>query len=182
MFHKLIEFDQNISSKLILPAKNKSLRAAAAFFAHSGDSWFWLAALFIIWLFSKGELHTFAALFAGAIALQAALVLAIKFVIKRKRPEGEWGAVYRNIDPHSFPSGHAVRAVMLAALAWGLGLQPLAWILTVWAPLVSLARIGLGVHYFSDVLAGWIMGILLALAVLSAQPLLYRWFPFILFN
>jgi undecaprenyl-diphosphatase len=182
MFEKILEFDQKTSSKLVLSSEKKTLRKAASFFAHSGDSWFWLAALFIIWLFSKGILHTYSALFAGAIVLQALLVLAIKFKIKRKRPEGEWGAVYRNIDPHSFPSGHAVRAFMIAAMAWGLGLQPWAWILIIWAALVCLARVGMGVHYLSDVLAGCMIGILLALAVLWAQPILYQWFPFILFN
>lgn len=182
MLKKFIEFDEKLSKKLYLPHDKNFLRAAAAFFAHSGDSWFWLAALFIIWLFSKGDLHTNAALLAGAIIVQATLVLAIKFTIKRRRPEGDWGSVYRNTDPHSFPSGHAVRAVMLAALAWGLGLQPLGWILAVWAPLVSLARVSLGVHYVWDVIAGWGMGILLALGVLSAQPLLFNLFPTILFR
>ena len=182
MLQRLLEFDRKISSKLILPAENKALRASASFFAHSGDSWFWLAGLFLIWLFSRGQTHTLSALFAGAIALQAALVLAIKFKVKRKRPEGEWGAVYRNIDPHSFPSGHAVRAVMIALLAWGLGWQPWAFLLLVWAILVSLARVSLGVHYLSDVLAGWALGALLAWGVPAAQPILYKWFPFIFFN
>jgi undecaprenyl-diphosphatase len=179
MLKKILDLDQKYSQKLYLPSDRKLLRAAAAFFAHSGDSWFWLAGLFIIWLFSKGQLHTMCALFAGAILVQATLVLAIKFKIKRSRPEGEWGAVYRNTDPHSFPSGHAVRAVMLAALAWGLGLQPLAWILAIWAPLVSLARVSLGVHYLVDILAGWLLGLALAWCVLTAQPLLYRLFPFV---
>lgn len=179
MLKRILDLDQKYSQKLFLPSDKKLLRAAAAFFAHSGDSWFWLAGLFVIWLFSKGQVHTICALFAGAILVQATLVLAIKFKVKRSRPEGEWGAVYRNTDPHSFPSGHAVRAVMLAALAWGLGLQPLAWILTIWAPLVSLARVSLGVHYLVDILAGWLFGILLAWGVISAQPLLYKLFPFV---
>ena len=182
MYRKIIELDQNLSKRLRIPQDNTLLQKAAAFFAHSGDSWFWLAGLFLIWLFSKGELHTLSALFAGAIVVQAALVLAIKFTIKRRRPEGDWGAVYRNSDPHSFPSGHAVRAFMLAAMAWGLGLQPLGFLLFIWAPLVSLARVSLGVHYLSDVLAGWLLGLLLAAGVLYAQPLLYQLFPFILFN
>jgi undecaprenyl-diphosphatase len=182
MFEKINQQDLKISRKMQLPVEQKLLRSMAAFFAHSGDSWFWLAALFIIWLVSHGQTHTTAALLAGAIVLQASLVLLIKFTIKRSRPEGDWGAIYRKTDPHSFPSGHAVRAIMLACLAWGLGLSPLNWILTIWAPLVSLARVSLGVHYFSDVLAGWLLGVLLALGVLAAQPILYAWFPFILFN
>ncbi len=180
--NKILSFDRKISSKLIIPEDKNTARKIAGIFAHSGDSWYWLIALFIIWLLSKGSLHTQAALFAGAITLQAFSVLILKSMIKRKRPQGEWGAIYRNIDPHSFPSGHAVRAVMIAALAWGWNLQPLAWFLIFWAPCVGLARIMLGVHYLSDVVAGWALGLLLAWAYLSAQPLLVQYFGFVLFN
>ena len=179
MIEKFIRFDEQLSRKLVLPGEKTLLRKAAAFFAHSGDSWFWLAGLFILWLFSNGDLHTNSAFFAAAIVVQATLILAIKFTIKRRRPEGDWGSVYRNTDPHSFPSGHAVRTVMLAALAWGLGFQTLAWILTIWAPLVSLARVSLGVHYLSDVIAGWIMGLLLAYGILALRPFLLEIFPLI---
>ena len=182
MFEKINEQDQKLSRKFYLPPEQKFLRTAAAFFAHSGDSWFWLAGLFIIWLFTHGSIHTIAALFAGAIVLQASLVLLIKFAIKRSRPESDWGDIYRKTDPNSFPSGHAVRAIMLAGLAWGLGLSPLNWLLTIWAPLVGMARISLGVHYVSDVVVGWLLGFIFAIAYLTMLPVLYAWFPFILFN
>ncbi len=179
MVEKIIEADLNISLKLKIPEKAKILRAAAAFFAHSGDSWFWMAGVCLIWLVTQGRWHQYSALFAIAILIQASLTLGIKFMIKRQRPEGKWGYVYRKTDPHSFPSGHAVRAAMLVVMAWSLQLSPLNWILTLWAPLVSLARVSLGVHYFIDVLAGWLFGIALAFAILAAQPLLYQAFPFL---
>ena len=56
-----------------------------------------------------------------AIVGLAVLVMAIKFTIRRRRPDGEWGGLYRSTDPHSFPSGHAARAVLIAVLAIGLG-------------------------------------------------------------
>ena len=182
MIIKILEIDKKLSQGLRLPQESTVLKKGASFFAHSGDSWFWLAGLFFIWLLSKGEPHTLAALFAGAIVIQASMVLAIKFTIKRSRPEGDWGAVYRNTDPHSFPSGHAVRAIMIAVMACGLGLQPLGGLLIIWALLVSLARVSLGVHYLSDVVAGWLLGALLAVGILAARPLIYRLFPMILFN
>jgi undecaprenyl-diphosphatase len=182
MFNKINEQDQKLSRKFYLPPEQKFLRSVAAFLAHSGDSWFWLAGLFVIWLFTHGNIHTLAALFAGAIVLQASLVLLIKFAIKRSRPESDWGDIYRKTDPNSFPSGHAVRAIMLAGLAWGLGLSPLNWLLTIWAPLVGMARISLGVHYVSDVVVGWLLGIIFAIVYLAMLPILYAWFPFVLFN
>lgn len=94
-----------------------------------------------------------------AVLLTAVLVLAVKFTVRRRRPEGEWGAIYRSTDPHSFPSGHAARAAMLAVLAAGLGPAWFGAALVAWAPLVSLARVAMGVHYLSDVLAGVLIGI-----------------------
>ncbi len=179
MFNKILERDFKISRKLIINEDRKILRKMAAFFAHSGDSWFWMAGLFLVWLFSVGESHLHSALLAGAIIMQAIVVLAIKFTIKRRRPEGDWGAIYRNADPHSFPSGHAVRACMLAVLAWNMGKSPINWILTFWAPLVSLARVSLGVHYLTDIVFGWLLGFPLAYAAILLQPLLVQTFPFI---
>ena len=86
----------------------------------------------------------------GAIVVTAVLVMTLKLLFRRRRPEGRWGGIYRNTDPHSFPSGHAARAALMAALiiAWGPAwLVPIA---LVWAPLVALARVAMGVHYLSD--------------------------------
>jgi membrane-associated phospholipid phosphatase len=48
---------------------------------------------------------------------------------------------------------------MLAVMAIGLGPAWFAVALAVWAPLVSLARAAMGVHYLSDVIAGIVMGL-----------------------
>jgi len=102
---------------------------------------------------------------AGSILLTAVIVLTVKFLVRRKRPEGSWGGIYRSTDPHSFPSGHAARAVMLAVLALVLGPVWLAVILVLWVPLVCLARVAMGLHYLSDVLAGIIFGVIIGFAV-----------------
>ena len=110
--------------------------------------------------------------FAG-ISLLVALVLSIKFLVRRRRPEGDWGNIYRNTDPHSFPSGHAARSFLIAVIGTGLGPAWLAVVLCVWAPLVSLARVAMGLHYVSDVAAGAVLGIVIALIGLQIyQPLL----------
>ena len=179
LIQDLLEKDKKISGAITLPEKSKFLRTTAAILAHSGDSWFWLAGLFIIWVLSNGVLHRHAALLAAAIVFQACLVLGIKFLIKRQRPEGNWGAIYRNTDPHSFPSGHAVRGIMLAVLTWGLGFPYLGLVLLIWGLMVSTARVMLGVHFLVDVIAGWLLGILLALFFIWSQPFWYRTFPFV---
>jgi undecaprenyl-diphosphatase len=137
-----------------------------AVLAHSGDSWFWWAGLALLWWRGDQFWRPWARTVLIAIIVLAAIVLAVKFTIRRRRPDGEWGALYRTTDPHSFPSGHAARAVLIAVLAIGLGPWWLAVILCIWAPLVSLARVSMGVHYLSDVVAGAVLGGIAGLIVL----------------
>ncbi|RSK45862.1 phosphatase PAP2 family protein [Hymenobacter perfusus] len=90
---------------------------------------------------------------AGALNLLAKLLLA------RARP-----ALWMSIAPettYSFPSGHAMGAAALA-LTLGVLLWPTRarWVAvavgTAWALLMGWSRMYLGVHFPSDVLAGWV--------------------------
>jgi undecaprenyl-diphosphatase len=114
---------------------------------------------------------------AGAVVMLAIIVLVIKFLIKRRRPEGTWGAIYRNSDPHSFPSGHAARTMMLAVLMLLLGPIWLGVILVLWSLMVCLARVGMGVHYVSDVGAGIVLGIAFAFGFFALVPWFTSTFP-----
>lgn len=179
VLRRLDEYDQRASQRVRLPQNDSLTWKLAVFFAHSGDSWFWMAGLGLVWLFTRGAWHKNAAILAIGVGVLAVLVLAIKFTIRRQRPEGEWGAIYRNTDPHSFPSGHAARAAMLAVVAWGLGPAWFGWLVLIWAPLVSLARVLTGVHYLSDILAGLALGAAAGYAILTIAPQLVSWFPFL---
>ena len=158
----ILEFDARLSEKMRVAEKPGALRAIAVFFAHSGDSWFWLLALIVAWFFSGSTWKRWEVVESVGIGGLAALVLGIKFLVRRKRPEGEWGSIYRNTDPHSFPSGHAARAFLIAVIASALGPVWLSILLWIWAPLVALARVAMGVHYVSDVVAGAILGVAVA--------------------
>jgi undecaprenyl-diphosphatase len=57
--------------------------------------------------------------------------------------------------------------MMLAVMALGMGPLWLGLLLLVWAPLVSLARVMLGVHYPSDVIVGMVLGTVLGVLVLQ---------------
>jgi undecaprenyl-diphosphatase len=171
----ILELDARLSSQMRVAEKPGALRALAAFFAHSGDSWFWAIGLLALWLSGDSFWKEWAVVQLGSISLLAVMVLLIKFQIKRKRPEGEWGKVYRFSDPHSFPSGHAARAFLSATIATGLGPPGLAAVLWIWAPLVALARVAMGVHYVSDVVAGALFGVIVAWIGLQVYPPLLDW-------
>jgi undecaprenyl-diphosphatase len=179
MLQRILEFDYRASTRLRLPESGGGLRIAAMILAHSGDSWFWLAGLLLIWFLRNDSWHVMAALMVVGLLSLAVLVLIIKFTVRRKRPEGKWGAIYRNTDPHSFPSGHAARAIFLAFLACGYGPLWLALALFLWAPLVSLARVALGVHYLSDILVGIALGVAAGVVMLAISPWLIQNIPYL---
>jgi membrane-associated phospholipid phosphatase len=162
----LIELDLRLSEKMRIAEKPGLLRTLAAVLAHSGDSWFWLAGLGLIWWLGSVYWKERTLILIVSILVTAVVVFAVKLLVRRKRPEGEWGKFYRSTDPHSFPSGHAVRAVMLAVVVLGLGPLWLGMVLLVWAPLVGLARVAMGVHYLSDVIAGMVLGLVIGGVVL----------------
>lgn len=156
---RLHELDHQWSARLSVAERPGPLRWLALLLAHSGDSWFWLAGLALLAWLAQGAWRTWALAVAAAILLTAVVVLVLKFTVRRRRPEGAWGAIYRRTDPHSFPSGHAARACLLAVLAVMWGPAWLGLLLLVWAPLVVLARVAMGVHYLSDVAAGALLGV-----------------------
>lgn len=179
---KFLLFDEKITWIIRLKDEDSRFKKVASFFAHSGDSWFIEIALLIIWLFTKDAIHQLAALMAGAVAILAILVIAIKFLIRRPRPDGEWGAIYRNTDPHSFPSGHAARVAMLAVLAFSAGLPVLGILMFVWGLLVCLGRIWMGVHYLSDILAGIILGVIFGWLITPLTPWFLKIIPWVFTN
>ena len=170
----LSALDERLSIRLRVAERPGLLRGLAILLAHSGDSWFWLLGLALVWWLGGDFWRVRAQAMAIGILLTAILVMVIKFTVRRRRPEGEWGKIYRNTDPHSFPSGHAARAVMLAVMALGLGPDWFAALLCAWAPLVVLARVAMGLHYLSDVVAGALFGLAMGAITLRLLPA----FPF----
>ncbi|MGH8174176.1 MAG: phosphatase PAP2 family protein [Rhodanobacteraceae bacterium] len=108
-------------------------------------------------------------LFAGlSLGGSALLNLAAKPLFARDRP-----SLWESIAPEgnfSFPSGHAMGSMTLACVLvllcwhtrwrWPVVFSALAFVL-----LVGLSRIYLGVHYPSDILAGWTAAIAWSYAV-----------------
>ena len=166
---RLLELDARLSAQLRVAERPGVLRTLAAILAHSGDSWFWWAGLALLCWRGDAFWKPWALTVLVSIIALALIVLPIKFLIRRRRPEGEWGALYRTTDPHSFPSGHAARVILIAILVTSLGPGWLAALLWIWAPLVALARAAMGVHYVSDVVAGMILGLIAGVIALQIR-------------
>lgn len=119
---------------------------------------------------------TFAALsFCGS----ALLNLGAKQFFQRDRP-----TLWESISPEdtfSFPSGHAMGSMTLAAtavlLAWTTRWRwPMLALAVAFVLLVGYSRVYLGVHYPSDILAGWmsamawVVGVYLVMFHTAAPP------------
>ncbi len=162
LWQRMLALDQELSRRMWVAERPGVLRSLAILFAHSGDSWLWGLGLGILWLLGPASWKSWALWMLAIIFVTAISVFIIKLSVKRSRPAGKWGQIYRRTDPHSFPSGHAARAIALAILGLALGpalhSSELGWLLLIWAPLVMLARVAMAVHYLSDVLAGALLG------------------------
>jgi undecaprenyl-diphosphatase len=104
------------------------------------------------------------------IIISDIVVGGLKLLFMRERPFDVLTNVHTiswmplaSADSYSMPSGHASRAFAMAALI-ALGTRHRVGLsLLVLATLVGLSRIYLGLHWPSDVLAGALLGVLLAL-------------------
>jgi undecaprenyl-diphosphatase len=97
------------------------------------------------------------------------VVEALKLLFMRERPSAvltdsntlSWG-FFTTATSMSFPSGHASRAFAMAVLIAFSTRHRVGALMLVFAALVGLSRIYLGLHWPSDVLAGALLGVLLA--------------------
>lgn len=108
---------------------------------------------------------------AALVAAQIGRTLLMLALDRRRPPVADWAA---HASGHSFPSGHTTSSAVAAGLlCWGLlrfrpgsaGRWAAAATVLV-AVAVGLTRVYLGVHWFTDVLGGWLYaGCCLALAL-----------------
>jgi undecaprenyl-diphosphatase len=132
-----------------------------------------LTALLVVWLVLRGA--RWAAVWAAVVLVTIGpLTTLLKDAFDRVRPQFANGGA--RLTSLSYPSGHssgiAALVVVLLVLAWpllGPARRRLALVIGVAAILlVGLGRMWQGVHYLTDVLGGWSLGIAWALPLAVA--------------
>ncbi len=137
-----------------------------------------LALVMVIWLVRRYRAWPLTWWVVVTMTVGGILAAVLKLLVGRERPE--------MLNPvaeaagYSFPSGHADNAA-LACVVFLLVLLPFVrdrtgprmalWAAVIVIPIITgLCRIGLGVHWTSDVVAGWLLGI----ATVAAMTVAYE--------
>ncbi len=140
-----------------------------------GSTWLLFASLVMfLFLILKKKTHA-ALLFLFTFSLGVALNLFIKYIVARARPDIE-----PMIDEifYSYPSGHSMNAfvfyALLAYLTYHVGRNSMVSALVTFLCgililAIGFSRIYLGVHYPSDVIAGFLAGCAWFLTVLVSH-------------
>ncbi|MBC7779887.1 MAG: phosphatase PAP2 family protein [Proteobacteria bacterium] len=133
-----------------------------------GDGVFWYALMAALLVFdgARAREPVLRMVLTGLICI--ALYRWLKGRTSRPRPYQLYTDIRLGtapLDLYSFPSGHTLHAVAfsIVALAWYPVLAPLLLPFTL---MVALSRVALGLHYPSDVIAGALLGALVATTVI----------------
>jgi membrane-associated phospholipid phosphatase len=168
--------------RTIVDHRPSGLASAAKVFVHIGDPGVLplLAVVAAVLLWTRFRAVFPSVLPLGALLVADAIGLVGKKVIDRPRPPVAYHLVAES--DASFPSGHATGSAAFF-LALALVLSPtlrrrasqVALVVgaLLLAGLIGFARLLLGVHWVSDVTAGWLIGVACAVAApLAAEALL----------
>lgn len=157
LFGHLCNWDCTVTKALTMSATSR-WRWVPALGAHLGDGplWFVVGGILLIW--SGDVIRGVTLVTVVAVLISTGFSTAIKYTIRRRRPQELTEFYALKYDRYSFPSGHATR---MAAIAVTVGhfYPALALVGYVLAVLVSICRIAVGVHYASDVIVGLLVGI-----------------------
>ncbi|MFH1711956.1 MAG: phosphatase PAP2 family protein [Patescibacteria group bacterium] len=102
------------------------------------------------------------------------ITFVVRYVVRRPRPKFAGNEYVPLLKKWSFPSAHAGVAYAFATtlslivfeVDFVIGIV-CAMVFFLMANLISLSRLALGVHYFSDVLAGALIGMVISVMLIS---------------
>ena len=156
MLHR---FDDYFTDKIqAWPTWLQPLMRVASFIGYPAITLGVIAGSFFVvgWLVGNAQYIVMAVI----IAVTHAISSILKKLVGRQRP-ATYITKRWHMKTHSFPSGHACgSAVAYGTIAAITGSPVIAIVVTVLVLLIGISRIYLGAHYPSDVVAGWLIGLL----------------------
>jgi len=133
--------------------------------SRTGDGYLQVILPLCVFFIDIESARPFTWLVVTAFLVERPLYFILKNTLKRRRPPDvfpDFTSIIRASDQFSFPSGHTMASFLLAGIVVSFfGVE--AWPLYIWATLVGMSRVFLGVHFPTDILAGASIGTLIAL-------------------
>ncbi|MDP2153445.1 MAG: phosphatase PAP2 family protein [Methylotenera sp.] len=163
--HRMHQLDSNVCVAVNHTSRYKLVRDSFRMVSRLGDGVFWYVLMMTI-LLIKGSDGFVPVLHMGLAGLSGTLLYKwLKGKTLRPRPYEVRQDIWLTgtpLDKFSFPSGHTLHAVVFSAVALSYYPQ-LSFVLVPFTLMVGLSRVVLGLHYPSDVLAGTVIGVVLAM-------------------
>jgi undecaprenyl-diphosphatase len=172
---KLGSVDDNLCALLNRLSRGAAVRGLFRVVSRLGDGVIWYSLMALLPVIGGHE-GLVISLHMGLTALAGLLIYRVtKRYSERERPyvshAGQVACAMPPLDRYSFPSGHTLQAVSFTLVLCSY-FPLMMWVLLPFTALVALSRMILGLHYPSDVLAGAMIGGLLALLSFSVLELL----------
>lgn len=160
-FQQLARLDLAFSLLCLQHKFNQPVANISRCISRTGDGHFYALLLALGWWLGDTFDTVFSRTGLMAFSIELPLYWLSKNCFKRRRPH-ELSQLIRisftPSDKYSLPSGHTAAAFVMATLI-GQFYPPFYLVALTWACLIGLSRILLGVHFFTDVLMGSLLGI-----------------------